>query len=113
MRGFCSSAENIAVPESPQSHVRVTQAALCARPPSETGHSPRVVKPRYNREEHPQLYELTVMLGAASDPIGARTGVLTDEYATQGRPCRGGFPTDQRHWVKEGDASMLPKRHLK
>ena len=43
-------------------------------------------KPRYNRDENPQLYELTLVLGAAWDPIGAGTGVPTDEYEVYAAP---------------------------
>ena len=47
---------------------------------------PAVSKPRYNRDENPQLYELTVMIWAAWDPIGAGTGVPTDEYEAYAAP---------------------------
>jgi len=40
------------------------------------------MKARYTGGENPQLFELSLMLWAAWDPIGARTGVPTDEYVS-------------------------------
>ena len=69
----------------PDAVVRLPRPRVAQRsglPRQERRDTPRVVmKPRYNRDENPQLYELTVMLWAAWDPIGAGTGVPTDEYA--------------------------------
>lgn len=50
------------------------------------GANPAVLPEKQIPDEHPQLYELTVMLWAAWDPIGAGTGAPTDEYEVYAAP---------------------------